>query len=196
VEALHQQFGACVRISPEEVSVSDVDAVKEIHRIGSGYLKAAWYSKFTQEKFASQEDLGIFAMQDPKVHSVRRRLFSAAFSKNSLSACEGIVHSKMVAAISGLQSELKANKSADLLAWLTFMVRSTCKATDSILNVLYCSGQRCHLDTRFRHFAWESGERKGKVPALSGNPELRNASPENAIHKGSRDGDAHQWHKC
>ena len=35
--------GTIVRISPDEVSVIDLDSQKTIHRIGSPYLKADWY---------------------------------------------------------------------------------------------------------------------------------------------------------
>ena len=35
--------GAIVRISPDEVSVIDLDSQKTIHRIGSPFLKSDWY---------------------------------------------------------------------------------------------------------------------------------------------------------
>ena len=36
--------GAIVRISPDEVSVIDLDSQRTIHRIGSPFLKADWYA--------------------------------------------------------------------------------------------------------------------------------------------------------
>lgn len=125
VDELHQQYGPLVRISPEEVSVSDVKSVKEIHKIGNGFLKAPWYAKFTQESSGSnsQEDLGIFAMRDPKVHSVRRKLFARGFSAKGLEAYEGIIQRKVKMTMDGISRSLQQEGKADILAWLTFMVR-------------------------------------------------------------------------
>lgn len=79
VLALHRKYGKVVQISPTEVSVMDLDASREIHRIGAGFLKTKWYIRL-------RGDLDIFSVGDPEAHATRRRLLSRPFSKSSMRA--------------------------------------------------------------------------------------------------------------
>ncbi|KAF2499012.1 cytochrome P450 [Lophium mytilinum] len=79
IDALHKAYGPVVRISPTEVAIADLDAFKEIHRVGSRYLKSAWYGKL-----ANFPVLGVFTMIDPKDHSQRRKLLMRPFSRTQL----------------------------------------------------------------------------------------------------------------
>jgi hypothetical protein len=53
-------YGGVVRIAPYEVAVADIAGVSQIHKIGSGFLKSAFYQKLTPHRKP-----GIFAMRDP-----------------------------------------------------------------------------------------------------------------------------------
>ncbi|KAF2804136.1 cytochrome P450 monooxygenase-like protein [Mytilinidion resinicola] len=79
IDALHKAHGPVVRISPTEVAIADLEAFKEIHRVGSHYLKSAWYGKL-----ANFLVLGVFTMIDPKDHSQRRKLLMRPFSRTQL----------------------------------------------------------------------------------------------------------------
>lgn len=136
VDALHRRFGPIVQISPEEIAISDVAAVKEIHRIGGGFLKSTWYQKFTQEDSSGDErELGLFTIRDAKIHSARRKLFAHGFSKNALSVWEPVIHERVTKAIDGMSKELAAQGKTDVLAWLTFMVRHA-RSSSSIQLIL------------------------------------------------------------
>lgn len=113
--------GPCVRLSPDEVAISDVPSVKEIHRIGGNFLKAPWYGKFSQEDFA-EVDKGIFSMREPKVHAARRKLFANAFSKNAIVEWEDVVQEKVNMAMNGIKRDIGATGKANILAWFTYMV--------------------------------------------------------------------------
>lgn len=69
-----------MRIAPDEIGVSDVDAVHEIHRVGLPFRKGQWYHKLA-EKQADDEDGAIFTIQDPRKASARRKLFLHAGSR-------------------------------------------------------------------------------------------------------------------
>lgn len=77
VLSLHQKYGKMVQLSPEEVSVADLDAFREIHRIGTAFVKPKWYLRL-------RGDIDIFSVSDPSDHAYRRKLFSRAFSKTTL----------------------------------------------------------------------------------------------------------------
>lgn len=79
IHSLHQQYGPIVRISPTEVAVADVDAFREIHKIGTKYLKSQWY-----QQLANFPKAGVFTMIDPREHGLRRKLLSRSFSRSYL----------------------------------------------------------------------------------------------------------------
>ncbi|KAL5051310.1 hypothetical protein BDW71DRAFT_193723 [Aspergillus fruticulosus] len=119
IHALHQKYGPIVRVSPTEISISSVAEFKEIHRVGSPFLKSKWYEKFVM----GQHSPGVFAMSDPGQHAARRKLFARAFSKSELRrAWEGVVRSKVRLAVDRIKGELDAEGGrCDLLKWWTFL---------------------------------------------------------------------------
>lgn len=127
--------------------------MKEIHRIGSGFLKAPWYGKFTQEKLEDNEK-GIFAIQEPKTHAARRKLFANGFSKTALTEWEDVLQEKVDLTMEGLKKDLQSKGTANMLAWFTFMASRPDHASQ-ILDKLKVArpthaGKRCYRDAVFR----------------------------------------------
>lgn len=60
-------------------------------------------------------------MVNPKAHSIRRKLFSNAFSQNTLLGWEELLESKVRLALSGMKRQSAVEGSADILQWWTFM---------------------------------------------------------------------------
>ncbi|KAL2351032.1 cytochrome P450 [Cryomyces antarcticus] len=115
IHGLHQRYGHYVRISPSEVSVSDLDGFRTIHRIGSGFNKSEWYQRFNKSPHP-----GVFAMTDPKQHATRRRLFAQSFSKSSILTFEMVVRQRIDLAVAKIKRDAEQG-SADILKWFTFM---------------------------------------------------------------------------
>ncbi|KAJ6120464.1 hypothetical protein N7523_004744 [Penicillium sp. IBT 18751x] len=116
IHDLHQRYGQIVRISPTEVSVSSLPDFKEIHRVGSGFVKSDWYSSFTPGRE------GVFAMQDVKKHAQRRKLFARPFSKSAIrSSWEHVVKEKVQLMVSQIWNELETTGICDILKWSTFL---------------------------------------------------------------------------
>jgi cytochrome P450 len=126
VHELHRKYGPLVRISPEEVAVADVGALAQIHKIGAGFNKSAWYNTTSPNR-----PPGIFAMRDPHRHAARRRLFAQAFSNSALQknwAAE--IRSRVETAVSRIRDEASRG-DADVLRWWTLM------ATDLITHLCF-----------------------------------------------------------
>jgi hypothetical protein len=77
IHAQHLKYGPIVRTAPNEVDVSDVEAFKEIHRIGGGFLKSPWYNSF-------RTGMDVFSMREPKMHAARRKMFARPFANTAL----------------------------------------------------------------------------------------------------------------
>ena len=107
--------GPYVRISPDEVAISDLASIKQVYRVGSSFLKSPWYQKFNESPHP-----GIFSMIDAKQHAARRRLFAQSFSKSSLARFEPQIRRKVETAVFKINRDVRAAK-ADILKWFTFM---------------------------------------------------------------------------
>lgn len=111
-----QSPGPLVRVSPNEVVLSDLQTTKEIHRIGTSFRKSDWYSKLT-----TTLEHNIFSLVDPKAHQERRRLLSHPLSEGSLRELEPVVLENVELAIHRIQEHMDTDGSADLLKWFFFM---------------------------------------------------------------------------
>ena len=138
--------GAVVRLSPNEVDVSDYAAAKEVHSVANKFFKSEFYRHLTRYDIEN-----LFNTSDPKFHGERRRLFAAPMSNSSIKKLEPSVDARVRLVISKIQGEMEARGAADVYKWWIFM------ATDVI-------GELCFGDS-FRMLE------HGKVSILFYRPE-------------------------
>ena len=60
-------------------------------------------------------------MREPKMHATRRKLFSHAFSQNSLLLWESLLQERTSLAVDRIKREAMSSGGADVLKWFTFM---------------------------------------------------------------------------
>lgn len=126
VHDLHQRYGSVVRVEPDEVHVCDLDAFREVHRIGSGFVKSDWYKLST----SGIED-NVFAMTNVPEHAARRRLLARPFSRSSLlSNFQDLVTDRTRLAVSKMKEEASRGP-CDIMKWWTLMT------TDVIARVAF-----------------------------------------------------------
>lgn len=112
IHSLHHKYGPIVRISPTEVAVADIDAFREIHKIGTKYLKSEWY-----QQLANFPKAGIFTMIDPREHGPRRKLLSRSFSRSYLlEHWESTVREKVELCVSKIKNDATKDV-ADVYQW-------------------------------------------------------------------------------
>ncbi|KAH9215293.1 putative cytochrome P450 [Leptodontidium sp. 2 PMI_412] len=116
IHALHKEYGSVVRIGPNEVDISDLEAFQEIHKIGNGYLKDPWYQRFRTGK--TQD---VFSVIDPKQHAAKRKLLARPFSNTSLRQnWESLVIDKVKLVVAKIKADAQQG-SADLNKWWVYM---------------------------------------------------------------------------
>ncbi|KAF2025813.1 cytochrome P450 [Setomelanomma holmii] len=112
IDSLHKQYGPIVRLSPTEVGVADLDAFREIHKIGTKYMKSEWYLRL-----ANFPKAGVFTMLDPREHGPRRKLLSRSFSRSYLvENWEPVVREKALLAVNKIKADAISN-TADVYNW-------------------------------------------------------------------------------
>ncbi|KAI7338186.1 cytochrome P450 monooxygenase-like protein [Hortaea werneckii] len=116
IDSMHQKYGPVVRISPDEVAVSDIEGFKQIHAVSSKFTKNIWYEKLTNFPRHS-----VFTKRDPKDHAQRRRLFARGFSKSYMREnWEGVIKAKSKQAVEKMREDA-VKGSCDILKWSSFM---------------------------------------------------------------------------
>jgi cytochrome P450 len=134
VHGLHQRYGPIVRIAPNEVAINDPAGFKEIHRIGSGFLKTNWYEYLNAN--GPGKCPGVLNMTNPKDHAARRRLLARGFSQGHIrEQWEHVVRERVDLAVSRIKSDT-ASGAADVLKWWTYL------ATDVSAHLMFGYHQR------------------------------------------------------
>ncbi|EPS38617.1 hypothetical protein H072_7588 [Dactylellina haptotyla CBS 200.50] len=98
-----------VCVSPNHISVSDIESVKKIHSAHDVYPKSSWYGKLGK-KLKS-----IAFVTDVEVYRHRRRAYGSAFSKSHLAAVEPLVLEYTNKFLHKVRARLDAGRNPDIL---------------------------------------------------------------------------------
>lgn len=85
--AIHEKYGRVVPITPNEVSVVDEWAMKNLYSHGHNALKTPWYSVWDPPQTAPQ----LFSALDKKEHGFLRKRVSGAYSMSSILKYENYI---------------------------------------------------------------------------------------------------------
>lgn len=102
---LHKRHGKLVRTGPNEVSVSDLSAIKSIYGAGTKFRKSDWYSVWQGHR-----KFDLFAERDERVHGPQRRLVSRMYSMDALKDLEVYVDD----AVQQFMDKMKARVGQDI----------------------------------------------------------------------------------
>lgn len=101
---------------PEFADICDTEAVKEIHRSNTRYLKTDFYPKLVAAKVDN-----VFSICDPKFHTQRRRLLASPISATSLVQHEPLITEKIHLTIRRMSEEISSRGATDVYKWWVFM---------------------------------------------------------------------------
>ncbi|PWY94921.1 cytochrome P450 [Aspergillus sclerotioniger CBS 115572] len=108
VQKLHQQYGPVVRITPDEIHLSDPENCEKIYYIGSGYGKDPdFYGAFGTKK-------ATFTTPSPDVHRVKRSALNPFFSRKRVLELEDIVQEKVDTLVKRMKEAFRSTGQIDL----------------------------------------------------------------------------------
>ncbi|KAJ6437475.1 hypothetical protein O9K51_10033 [Purpureocillium lavendulum] len=117
VHRLHAVYGPIVRVSPDEVSVVDIEAWAQVHKMGSEFRKTPFH-----ESLRIGPDKSIFGLSNVKEHAQRRKLYTKAFTASSLREnWEDDIAATVEFTVSRIKSELLQTGTADVFKWWRLM---------------------------------------------------------------------------
>jgi hypothetical protein len=107
--------GRVVRIAPNEVSISDPEALKTIYAVNAGFTKTDFYTPFAAHISPNEDH---FTQRDEKLHAYRRRFVNNLYSLTSILESEEFVDSCTRAFMTRLDGFAASGKKMDLGIWL------------------------------------------------------------------------------
>lgn len=151
--ALHAKYGKLVRTAPDEVSVSDLNAIKKIYGAGTKFRKSDWYSVWQGHR-----KFDLFPERDEKIHGAQRRLVSAIYAMNSLARYQGKVDEAIEVMVE--QMRKRGGETVDLGVWLQLFAFGAWDVEAETASVLLMAG-RCRWRTNIFEPVWFPGSRHG-----------------------------------
>ncbi|ROT37832.1 cytochrome P450 [Sodiomyces alkalinus F11] len=116
VHKLHAKYGPVVRIGPNQVDMTDMQAYKTIYSTREVFLKSPWYKVLTGNVVDA-----MFTTSDPHHHRRIRRLLSAPLSEAALASSHALCRKKAELAVQRMRDESREKGAADVYKWWMFM---------------------------------------------------------------------------
>ncbi|RMZ73528.1 cytochrome P450 [Pyrenophora seminiperda CCB06] len=110
IHKLHQQYGPYVRVSPQEVDVSDADAIHSIYVARGGFPKALCYANFDIDGHKT-----IFSTTDADYRTPRAKAVVPLFSTRALKENATAIWGCVDRMVDRLQQEALTRKPVDVL---------------------------------------------------------------------------------
>jgi cytochrome P450 len=110
IHGLHQRYGHYVRVSPNEVDISDADAIPAIYVSKGGFPKAACYANFDIDGHKT-----IFSTTDAEYRSPRAKAVGPMFSTKALRENESAIWGCVDRMVDRLKEEATTKKSINVL---------------------------------------------------------------------------------
>jgi cytochrome P450 len=123
----HVTYGPYVRVSPNEVDISDADAIQQIYVSKGGFPKAACYANFDIDGHKT-----IFSTTDHEHRAIRAKAVVPLFSTKALRENETAIWGCVDRMIERLKSESKSQRPVNVLN----LARSL--AVDAVSTHLFC----------------------------------------------------------
>lgn len=109
-----------MRVAPKEVSVSDLAAYHEIHKVGTKFTKAPWYQTLSPKQY-NDDTCAVFGIRDHQKAAARRKLFLQAGNPATVREWEPQVVRIIGLTVARIQEDLERHGKADLMKWWSYM---------------------------------------------------------------------------
>jgi len=103
-----------VRIAPNEVAIAGIHAYREIHKIGTQFIRSPWYQGQFPTQY-SDDTCGIFGVRDPKKAIERRKLFQQAGTKTAVLQWEPVIVATVQQAVKKIKRDAQNGKANVML---------------------------------------------------------------------------------
>ncbi|TPX07530.1 uncharacterized protein E0L32_002133 [Thyridium curvatum] len=111
---LHEKYGPFVRVAPNEVVISDPEAVRVIYGINSGFTKTDFYLPWRPQCCKYPDS---FTSLDEKEHASRRKIVNNLYSMSSISRSEDSIDLCTDTLLDKMNSFSESGEIIDMAQW-------------------------------------------------------------------------------
>ena len=112
---IHEKYGPMVRISPDQIQISDPAAIETIYGPKNVFIKAEFYEGFNPHISPRR---GNFEEQDERLHSIRRRIVAPLYTQASILEFEPCVDRIIALFYEQMESFASTKATFDIAVWL------------------------------------------------------------------------------
>jgi cytochrome P450 len=112
---IHQKYGSMVRISPDQIQISDPAALEVVYGAKNVFPKAEFYEGFNPHISPRR---GAFEEQDEKLHGIRRRIVAPLYTQSSILEFEPCVDRLIALFYRQMETFESENANFDMSVWL------------------------------------------------------------------------------
>ncbi|KAK4443567.1 cytochrome P450 4A10 [Podospora aff. communis PSN243] len=110
IRRLHEQFGPVVRVAPNEVDISDGDAIAPVYGAKSDLVKSACYTKFTLDGHTT-----VFATLTSPQRAMRLKAMMPLFSPTGVRESKHVIDECVAEFVHRLSAEASTEQPVDVL---------------------------------------------------------------------------------
>jgi hypothetical protein len=114
--ALHEKYGKIVRISPNELCISDLSYVKAIYGANSRFLKADWYETVEPKE---EDAMNLLGERDIEKYKHQRRLIGPLFTTQSVKNRENLLDKPILSFIEKMKGS--RGQPIDMVKWMNIL---------------------------------------------------------------------------
>ncbi|KAJ6257579.1 hypothetical protein Dda_7364 [Drechslerella dactyloides] len=112
IHKLHEEYGPFVRITPNGVSITDLESIKKIHGVHDIYPKSSWYS------LSGGDFDAVPLITDHKAYKARRKVYGNFFSVSNLGLLETVIHKHVKKGVLKVKERIETSGSpVDFMRW-------------------------------------------------------------------------------
>lgn len=112
---IHRQYGAFVRVAPDEISITDPPTVTRVLDAKGSFAKSEIYSMFEGR---NGQFKNLLTIRDESQHSQRRRVLNSLYSHSGISKFEGAINDKTTELMNQLAVFSSTGATFDISQWL------------------------------------------------------------------------------
>lgn len=116
--ALHQKYGKVVRISPNELCISDLKFAKTIYGANSRFLKADWYETVEPKE---EDAMNLLGERNMEKYELQRKLIGPLFRMQALKKREILLDGPILKFIEKMKGPDAYGKPLDLVKWMNIL---------------------------------------------------------------------------
>lgn len=158
---LHEKYGKIVRISPNELLISDPTYINEIYGAHSHFAKSHWYSA-VQPK--SKEAMNLLGETNMEKHHLQRRLIGPIFTTQAIRTHEALMDGPILRFVVKMREA--AGRPLDLCKWmnilsLDLLTETTFSTSPNYIDAGDDAGNSKDIDAFWQQISWV-----GLIPGL------------------------------